>query len=41
MLFLQRNFCYSFKDEILIYLFFEFTVIFLILYEAVSLGICI
>ena len=39
MIFLQRMFCYNFKDEIFIYLFFEFSVIYLILYEEVSLGI--
>ena len=39
ILFLQRIFCYNFKEEIFIYSFFEFSVIYLILYEEVSLGI--
>ena len=34
----QRIVCYNLKDEIFMYLFFDFCVIYLILYEEVSLG---
>ena len=39
MQFLQRIFCYNFKDKIFISTFFEFSVAYLILYEEVPLGI--
>ena len=39
MLFLEKSFCYNFKDEIFIYSFFTLSVIYLILYEEVFLGI--
>ena len=37
MLFLRRIFCYNFKKRIFINSFFEFSVIYLILHEKVSL----
>ena len=39
MLLLQIIRCYNFNDETFIYSFFEFSVIYWILYEDVSLGI--
>ena len=39
MLFLQRIFCCNFNDEILAHLFLEFSIIYLIQYEEVSLDI--
>ena len=38
---LQRIFYYNFKGEISIYSFFEFSVIYLILYEEVSPSVCL
>ena len=41
MQFLQRIFCYNFNDKIFIDSFFEFSVVYLILFEEVFLGIYI
>ena len=41
MQFLQKNILLQFKDKLFMYSFFEFRVIYLILYGEVSLGVCV